>query len=199
MADGLPDIQRERLVFYESEALDELFVFADWVVGLCSQGMLEAGYAGFKPVQMGKVFFGGHGFTFDMDQPEDLINLIRSGEQEGRLSLEEYRRFENFMAASLAVHLVPNTAEGMTKMRRAAKPATRPTGRPGCLRTPSRARVHYPVLARSCLQSHALGAEPVSSGVGPVEALTGEIDSRRSGLPQYRTTPSVGYNLWSAF
>lgn len=128
MADGLPEDQRARLVFYEFEAIGELFAFADWVTGLCSQGMLEACHAGLKPVQMGKAFFGGHGFTFDVDQPEELIELIGSDDQEGRLSLAEYRRFENFMAVALVVHLVPNTAEGMSKMReRLSRPQAAPT------------------------------------------------------------------------
>lgn len=128
MADGLPEDRCKRLVFYEYEAIDALFPFADWVTGLCSQGMLEACYAGLKPVQMGQAFFGGHGFTFDVEQPEELVELVRSDEQGGRLSLEEYRRFENFMAVALVVHLVPNAAEGVVKMRdRLNRPQDPPT------------------------------------------------------------------------
>ncbi len=115
-AEGLPADQRARLKLVEAEPIGGLFPHVDWAVALCSQGLLEAAQAGLKPVQLGRAFFGGQGFTHDYRDVDGFVADLAAGRVASRLSLAEYRAFEDFLARALVLHLVPNTAEGARKI-----------------------------------------------------------------------------------
>jgi hypothetical protein len=99
---------RARIKLMESEPISALFGHADWVVGLCSQGLLEACQAGFKPLQAGGAFFGGRGFTHDFATADQVANTLIAQDLPARLTLDEYRQFEDFLVQALVLHLVGN-------------------------------------------------------------------------------------------
>ncbi len=77
-AASLPSDRQSRLRLLESESIGDLFALSDHVVGLCSQGLLEAAHFGFKPIQLGKAFFGNHGFTHDLDSVSNYVDAFHS-------------------------------------------------------------------------------------------------------------------------
>jgi hypothetical protein len=109
-----PD-QRHRIKLLEYEPINAAFGYADWIVGLCSQGMLEACQAGFKPLQAGRAFFGGRGFTHDFDNADQVADALVAGNLPRRLSLDEYRGFEDFLVRALVLHLVGNVPDERDK------------------------------------------------------------------------------------
>ncbi len=109
--DTLPTPRRNRVRLVESEAIGALFPIVDHVVGLCSQGLLEACQAGLKPAQIGRAFFGGNGFTHDFADLAEAVAALAGG-QSGRLTVAEYRLFEDFLVRALVVHLVRKDPAG---------------------------------------------------------------------------------------
>lgn len=105
----LPQSYQRRLVFCENEPLDELFRLANHVVGISSQGLLEACQRGFKPWVLGKAFFSNHGFTHEPESLNQLTDYI-NGNAMSRLTFSEFECYKNFINKVLCVHLVPNTA-----------------------------------------------------------------------------------------
>jgi hypothetical protein len=100
--------QRARIKLIESEPIDAIFGHVDWVVGLCSQGLLEACRAGFKPMQAGRAFFARRGFTHDFETVDRMVDALVARDRPAQLSLEEYQRFEDFLVQTLVLHLVGN-------------------------------------------------------------------------------------------
>ena len=90
--------------------IEELLRYADWAVSLSSPEMLLACAAGLKPVQIGRAFFGGKGFTHDFSGEDGFLSALCDGRIEPQLSLDEYRRFEDFLIRALVLHLVPAIA-----------------------------------------------------------------------------------------
>lgn len=115
---SLPADRRDRLRLVEVEPITGLFPHCDWVAALCSQGQLEAAQAGLKPIQLGRAFYGGHGFSHDYADVGALVADLAAGRVAGRLTLAEYRAFEDFMVRALVLHLVPNSREGVGKVVR---------------------------------------------------------------------------------
>lgn len=118
LADTLPENLQGRLRIEEQAPIGGLFPYADHVIGLCSQGLLEACQAGFKPLQIGDAAFGGGGFTHDLPDAEAAVGALAAGAVDGHLSLSEYRAFEDYMVRMLVLHLVPPGAEGKGKIAR---------------------------------------------------------------------------------
>jgi hypothetical protein len=112
----LPEAQRARFRVLEREPLAGLLPYVDHVIGLSSQGLIEAAQAGLKPIQLGAAFFGGHGFTHDRSLDDSLIDDIASGRLDGRLSLDAYRALEDFLIRALVIHLVSDRPEGPEKI-----------------------------------------------------------------------------------
>lgn len=108
MAAQLPDAQRRRLVLTETAPIKALFGYADHVVGICSQGLLEASQAGLRPIQIGRAFFGGHGFTCDLDDAGAAVAGIADAPGSDLLGLDAYRGFESFLVRALVLDLVSN-------------------------------------------------------------------------------------------
>jgi hypothetical protein len=126
--DTLPAAQQARFRLMEAEPVEVLFAHADLVVSLSSPLMIDACQAGFKPVQLGDAFFGGKGFTHDFGDAEAFLEALAAGRVFGALSLDEYRRFEDFLARALLLHLVPEGEEGVGKVAaRLAEPNHVPT------------------------------------------------------------------------
>ncbi|HLO76423.1 MAG TPA: hypothetical protein VK196_08205 [Magnetospirillum sp.] len=140
----LPPDRQVRLKLVESEPIGGLFPHVDHAVALCSQGLLEAAQAGLKPIQLGRAFFGGHGFTHDVSDVAAAVEGLASGRLGGRLSIDEYRAFEDFLVRALLMHLVANSPEGAAKVaKRLAQPHHVPTVDEARLFQPARqSRVH---------------------------------------------------------
>jgi hypothetical protein len=112
----LPAAQRARFCLMETEPIGVLFCHADLVVTLSSPLLIEACQAGFKPVQLGRAFCGGKGFTHEFADAEAFLEALTGGDVDGLLTLDEYRRFEDFLARALLLHLVPEGEEGVGKV-----------------------------------------------------------------------------------
>lgn len=118
LADSLPAPLRNRLHVEEKAPITGLFPHVDHVVGLCSQGLLEACQAGLKPAQIGDAAFGNGGFTHDLPDADSFVDALAGGHLDGTLSLEDYRAFEDFMVRALVLHLLPQGMEGEAKIAR---------------------------------------------------------------------------------
>lgn len=114
---ALPAEWQSRVRLMETEPVRGVFAHADVVVGLCSQGLLEACQDGFRPAQIGRAFFGGQGFTADFDGVDRFLDALADGALAPRLDIAGYRAFEDFLVRALVLHLVPaHGAEGIAKV-----------------------------------------------------------------------------------
>ncbi len=120
---ALPAAYQARLRLIEEVPIEELLRYADWAVSLSSPEMLLACAAGLKPVQIGRAFFGGKGFTHDFSGEDGFLSALCDGRIEPQLSLDEYRRFEDFLIRALVLHLVPDRSRGRRKDRRSSSRA----------------------------------------------------------------------------
>ena len=102
----LTENQKSKLVITETADIDSIFKQVDFVAGLCSQGLLESVFDGFKPLQFGNAFYGGRGFTSDYLNVDDFLSDIENGMVSGFLSLNEYREYENFLVSAFERELV---------------------------------------------------------------------------------------------
>ena len=102
----LTDKQKSKLVITENADIDSIFKQVDFVAGLCSQGILESAFSGFKPLQFGNAFYGGKGFTYDYTSIDDFISDYTRDEMVGNLSLDEYQEYEHFLVLALERELV---------------------------------------------------------------------------------------------
>jgi hypothetical protein len=114
--DTLPAAPRARFSIMETEPMGVLFSHADLVVSLSSPLIIDACQAGFKPVQLGRAFCGGKGFTHDFADADAFLDALAAHGLDGALSLDEYRMFEDFLARALLLHLVPEGREGVGKI-----------------------------------------------------------------------------------
>ena len=161
----LPLAQRERLRLIDDAPVRVLLNDADWVVSLSSRDLIWACRAGLKPAQIGRSFLGGKGFTHDLADADAVVEALAAGHLEGRLSLAEYRAFEEFLMRALVLHLVPNDRTGAAQIApRLAVPNHVPTleeARPPLCIHPSRRRIAAEAL------------------VNPVAAIRLALDRRR--------------------
>ncbi|MCO7244459.1 hypothetical protein [Halomonas sp. Ps84H-12] len=114
---SLPDEFRERLVITENYNLNQLLDGSSLFATLCSQAGLEAAYRGFKPVQFGAAFYGNKGFTHDYNSIEKFISSLQREEVLGKLSLDEYAVYENFITVALQKHLVSVHRSGNIRLK----------------------------------------------------------------------------------
>ncbi|WP_299494718.1 hypothetical protein [uncultured Shewanella sp.] len=108
--------ERNKLVITEDSDISSLFLQADYVAGLCSQGLLESVFHGFKPLQFGNAFFGGYGFTNDYNNIDSFIKDVKEKNVEGTLNLSEYIKYEDFMVTSLEGELVSIHKSGILSL-----------------------------------------------------------------------------------
>lgn len=105
-----------RLKFVEDYPIDDLFLEADFAVGINTQSLLEAAFAGLKPIQIGDAFYGDKGFTHDVFEVAQIVDIV-NGQRASSLSMREYAAFETFMIKALQSWLVPEEAgEGVPRL-----------------------------------------------------------------------------------
>lgn len=119
----LPDALQSQVVVVEDYPISELFNISSWAVGLNSQSLLEAAFAGFKPVQFGDAFFGGKGFTHDysLDKVAEFVEDAKSGRIGGSLSLTDFMRYEDFLIRLLQKQLVSIHDSGVNRLAKVFK------------------------------------------------------------------------------
>lgn len=113
----LPSYYRDRVVITEDFNIKQLLSQSLFMVTLCSQAALEAAYLGYKPVQIGNAFYGGKGFTYDMNDVDEFIRQYNMGRIGGRLSVDEFYKYEVFMTKALQKHLVSVHKSGHMTLR----------------------------------------------------------------------------------
>lgn len=108
-----------RIAIVEDINLKSLYKISKVIVGLNSQGLLEAAFEGFRPVQFGNAFFGRKGFTSDygVNEINRFITDLSSPSFPGRLDLAGYREFEAFLTRALQCSLVAATPSGKVRLR----------------------------------------------------------------------------------
>jgi len=104
---SLSKAHQERIRIVEFEPIHELFKNSDVIVGICSQGLLEACQYGFKPVVIGSAFFSNQGFTREYVDVESFVRDLSVGNG-WRLSLFEFQNYETFLKKLFLNHLIPN-------------------------------------------------------------------------------------------
>lgn len=111
--------QQARIVVLEDYNLDSLISQSKFIVGLCSQSLIEATMHGKKTIQMGKAFFGDYGFTYDCDNVEQIISIMVDSDNSGGLTTNEYKDFLLFITLFNQFHLVSvfNSGIPMLKMK----------------------------------------------------------------------------------
>jgi hypothetical protein len=126
--DALPASEQGRFRLAGTARLEILLSQAKLVVSLSAPLTFAACRAGLKPVQFGRTVLAGRGFTHDFAGPDEFRDKLAAGPLDGVLSLGEYRRFEDFLARLVLLHLVPEGDEGVRKIAaRLAEPGHVPT------------------------------------------------------------------------
>lgn len=124
--DEFPDVEKERIKIVDHYPIDKLFSKSDFVVGLNSQSLIEAAFNGLKPIQFGNAFFGGKGFTVDysLNNCKGCVEDLISGKFSGTLSMQEYKKFEEFLVRLFQNQLVSVHDSGVTKLSSVFESAT---------------------------------------------------------------------------
>ena len=115
---GFSHEERERIKIVDHYPIDRLFSISSFVVGLNSQGLIEAAFHGLKPVQFGNAFFGGKGFTSDysLTSGDQFLEDINAGRISGTLDLDEFVLFEEFLRRLMQGQLVSVHDSGVTRL-----------------------------------------------------------------------------------
>jgi hypothetical protein len=119
----LTEALQQRIQVVDHYPIDKLFNISYAVVGLNSQSLIEAAFHGFKPIQFADAFFGQKGFThdFSLGQVGEVITRLQQGSLAGTLTLDEYRRFEDFLVIALQRYLVSCYPSGLARLREVFK------------------------------------------------------------------------------
>ena len=119
----MSDEQQSHIVVVEDYPISELLNISSWAVGLNSQSLLEAAFAGFKPVQFGDAFYGCKGFTHDysLDKVTEFVEDAKSGRISGSLSLTDFMRYEDFLIRLLQKQLVSVHDSGVNRLAQVFK------------------------------------------------------------------------------
>jgi hypothetical protein len=126
---SLPEEDRLRIAVIEDESIQDMFRICHGVMGISSQGLLEACHFGFKPALVGKTFFSHQGFTQDA---HDRLNLLKGefDKSKSRLSLDEYHQFQKFMKGMFSEVLIPNSEIASEFIReKLANPSAKPSAK----------------------------------------------------------------------
>ncbi len=108
------DIRRIKIL--EDYNLEYLITHSKYVIGLCSQSLLEAAIKGKKPIQFGDAFFGRKGFTYDFENINDVLECIKSNKRH-MLNVSEYNELQKFLTILLQYHLVSVHKSGISSLR----------------------------------------------------------------------------------
>jgi len=106
----------ERIKFVEDYPIDDLFLEADFAIGLNTQSLLEAALAGIKPIQAGEAFYGKKGFTYDVAGVDEIAAIVNS-RRSACLSVAEFADYESFMMKALLQWFIPEApAQGIERV-----------------------------------------------------------------------------------
>ncbi|WP_444921873.1 hypothetical protein ACJJID_05815 [Microbulbifer sp. CnH-101-G] len=100
----------ERVFLTENSNLSQLISNSITTITLCSQSGLEACFLGKKPITIGGAFYSNKGFTYDIEMPAMLGDLL-SGSFESELTLTEFNKYIAFMNYCLCEHLIRSDAD----------------------------------------------------------------------------------------
>ncbi|WP_427306748.1 capsular polysaccharide biosynthesis protein [Cupriavidus sp. H39] len=110
--------ENDRLKIVEDYPIADLIREADFVVGINSQSLIEAAVGGVKPIQCGKAFYAGKGFTHDVKDVDDVVDLIKALPG-SYLTIDEYFYLETFLLKALDEWLIPESpALGVPRLER---------------------------------------------------------------------------------
>ncbi|MCS4534530.1 capsular biosynthesis protein [Neisseria montereyensis] len=115
----LPEDLKESIQVVDHYSIKKLFSQSKWIMGLNSQGLLEAAFEGFKPIQLGNAFYGNKGFTHDYhvnDLPKLIENMLNNSINP-ILTLTEFNDFEKFITVLLQKHTVSIHNSGLLNLR----------------------------------------------------------------------------------
>ncbi|MDK4574071.1 capsule biosynthesis protein [Kingella kingae] len=118
--DGLSVKEREHIKIVGDYSIKKLFEQSEYVISLNSQGLIEAAFEGFKPIQLGNAFYGKKGFTHDytFTQLTELISDIKSGKLNNLLTLPEFDCLEQFLTVLLQKHTISVFDSGLPLLRK---------------------------------------------------------------------------------
>lgn len=109
--------EQERFIILEDFNITQLINESDYIVGICSQGLLEASFLGKKVHQIGNAFFGEKGFTYDHQSEVDFVDMIKQNKVvNSQMTLSEYSVFLEFLAIMFEKHLVNNQEKNKRKL-----------------------------------------------------------------------------------
>lgn len=148
-----------RVAIIEDYAISDLFSEIDYVLVINSQLGIEAALQGFKPLQVGNAFYGKHGFTYDIENLDSALDIIKS-ESSGRLSVQEYIYFREYMMHMLVDYLVPeDVSTGMFKLKQIfnISPVKKPSA-------PAKEPIIVPTVENKSLPNTINNANNASSG-----------------------------------
>jgi hypothetical protein len=99
--------RESRVALVEEHALPDLFNESDGVLCINSQSGIEAALAGFMPIQLGNAFWGGNGFSYDVDHRrlENILTILAIPAQ-CHADLAAYERLEAWLVAVIGEWLV---------------------------------------------------------------------------------------------
>ncbi|WP_273383262.1 capsule biosynthesis protein [Actinobacillus porcinus] len=116
---SLDETKKSRVCIVDHYSIKKLFKISKWIIGLNSQGLLEAAFEGFKPIQLANAFYGKKGFTHDYSfyDIDSLINDINENNIRPLLSLKEFDAFEEFMTVLLQKQTISIHNSGLINLR----------------------------------------------------------------------------------
>lgn len=115
-AKTLPEAQQNRLMIVSDWNLQQLFKVTDFVFTLCSQSALEAALEGFRPMVIGGSFFDSAGFTANFATALDAAEAALHSDASGKMTLDEFSAFEDYLATLLQCHLINVSGSGVGKL-----------------------------------------------------------------------------------
>lgn len=113
-----PEIIRDRVKIIENFNLNVLLSVSSHFITICSQAGLEAAAAGLKPIIIGSSFYSEKGFTLECKTPSEIGKILSSKTPPSFLSIEEYKKFEEFFMVLTRLATYKNTPEGVNKLQR---------------------------------------------------------------------------------
>ncbi|WP_444931472.1 hypothetical protein ACJJIF_06755 [Microbulbifer sp. SSSA002] len=113
--EGFNPQQSKRVFLTEDSNLSHLISNSITTMTLCSQSGLEACFLGKKPITIGGAFYSNKGFTYDVESPVMLGELLNNN-FDSELTLIEFNKYIAFMNHSLCDHLVRSDCDVFNRL-----------------------------------------------------------------------------------
>lgn len=116
----LSNKQKKQVHIVSDYPIKKLFNQSNYIIGLNSQGLIEAAFEGFKPIQFGKAFYGGKGFTHDynISEIEQMVMDLKNNKLNSVLTLSEFDKLEEFLTVLLQKHAISIFDSGLPLLRK---------------------------------------------------------------------------------